>query len=92
MITLTSGATSAVIDTTAGTAGVIASSGDFGGDNVRVNLSYALTGAPTVFAPIEGGSFGSHFARAIAFPGSKLKAELVNATGSTALNIETAAS
>ena len=75
METLTTASPTATLDVTAGAYGVIATSGIFNGG--RVNISYALTGATTVFAPLLGGSFDSHFQAEILYPGAKLKFELV---------------
>lgn len=89
METLTTSARTATIDVTAGAYGVLATSGVFSGG--RVNVSYALTGANTVFAPLLGGSFDSHLQAEILYPGPKLKFDLVGGAGDTSINIETTA-
>ena len=86
METLTTADRSATLDVTAGAYGVIATSGVFSGGTV--NISYALTGATTVFAAMQDGSFDSHIQAEILYPGAKLKFDLVGGDGDTEVNIE----
>jgi len=86
MTTLTTASRTVTLNVIAGAYGVLATSGVFGGG--RINISYALTGAPTVFAPMQDGSFDQHIQAEILYPGPKLKFDLVGGDGSTSLNIE----
>lgn len=87
MDTLTSGSPTVTKTVTANAQGLIATSGVFGG--ATLNISYALAGAESDFVPLDGGSFKRHLQKGIIFPGTKLKYEVIGATGSTSLNIET---
>lgn len=85
MDTLTTSSRTATVTVTDAKPGKIACSGAFAG--ATLNISYALTGADTVFAPLA--TWDTPTARAVAaMPGTKIKADLVGGTGSTSVNFE----
>ena len=87
ILTLNSATGTGIWSTTPGGNGMISSTGPFSPES-RVRLSYSLSGTSSgTFAGLDP-LFKGNFAQSIVFPGSFLRAELINPAGYTSLNIE----
>ena len=87
IINLNSATGTGIWATTPGANGMISSTGPFA-PNSRVRLSYSFSGSTSgVFAGLEP-LFRGNFAQSIVFPGSYLKAELLDPVGYTSIAIE----